>query len=229
MKAIGLTGGIGCGKSTVSSILQRLGVTIIDCDEIAKSVVLPGRWGYRRVVKQFGIEILNSDKTINRESLAQLVFKHPPLRRQLNSATHLPVLFSILKQLFSNWLLCKAYVIIDMPLLFETGFSKVTHPNIVVTCSQATQLTRIAQRDAMPLEDAKARIASQMPSDRKIALADIVIHNNGTINQLEYQVKSIVTDVFRKRWWIHRWVLSPVGVGALSLFGGLLTSKGFVS
>jgi dephospho-CoA kinase len=229
MKVIGLTGGIGCGKSTVSSILQRLGVAIIDCDEIAKSVVLPGRWGYRRVVKQFGIDILNSDKTINREALAQLVFKYPLFRRQLNSATHLPVLVSILKQLFSNWLLCKPYVIIDMPLLFETGFSKVTHPNIVVTCSQTTQLARIAQRDAMPLEDAKARIASQMPSDRKISLADIVLNNDGTVEELYYQVNSIVTDVFRKRGWIHRWFLSPIGVVALGLVGVLTASKCFVS
>ena len=179
---------------------------------IAKSVVLPGRWGYRRVVKHFGTDILNSDKTINREALSQLVFKHPPLRRQLNSATHLPVLVSILKQLFSNWFFCEPYVVIDMPLLFETGFSRVTHPNIVVTCSQATQLRRITTRDAMHLEDAKARIASQMPSERKISLADIVIHNDGTVDQLESQVLSIVTDIFRKKGWVHRWLLSPVGV-----------------
>lgn len=149
MKLVGLTGGICCGKSTVVRILRswdaggapdggglspgRLG--IVDCDLIARDVVRPGAWGYRRVVRAFGASILQEDGALDRERLGGLVFNDSAARKRLNEATHLPILVRMVTQILVLWVWKRCpVVVVDMPLLYEIGFQRFTRP-YTVRCS----------------------------------------------------------------------------------------------
>jgi dephospho-CoA kinase len=179
-----------------------------------------GTWGYRRVLKAFPSHtqaILQPNGELNREALAGLVFNDTLglARRRLNKATHFPVLFDIIKQIAGHWIAFTPVVVIDMPLLFETGFSNLTRPNILVACSPELQLQRLRDRNNMAQEDAEARVASQMPVDQKLKLADVIINNDGTLEELKDKVIAI-QQMHLQRWrWLHRTVLSPAGVATV--------------
>ena len=249
MKIIGLTGSIASGKSSVSLFIKTLNIPVIDCDLIAHGVVrkvsffqeksdhnqidlksfhhthTQGCWGYRRVLHAFyTADILQPDGELDREALAAIVFNDPAARRRLNGATHLPVLLEILQSLLLHWMCFTPIVVIDMPLLFETGFYKVTRPNnILVQCSPNTQLKRLMARDNMSQEAAEARIASQMAVTRKRALADVIIDNDGSFEDLEKKVVEVARQLQERGSVWHRAVFSPVGVGILvAAFIGIL-------
>jgi len=148
---------------------------------------------------------------INREALAALVFADPSARRSLNNATHLPILFEIIRQTAHYWIRFRPIVVIDMPLLFETGFFRVTRPNVVISCSVHVQLERLAARDSLSPEAALARIEAQMTLNRKDALADVVIQNNGSREELLDAVGGFVEHL-RRRAWMHSLLLSPAGI-----------------
>ena len=158
---------------------------------------------------------------LNREAIAAIVFQDPSARRRLNQATHLPILLEIVKQIVRNWLSLNSVTVIDMPLLFETGFFRITKPhNVLVWCSPATQLARLQARDGLATKDAEAIIAAQMPVERKKALADVVIENEGSLAALEKQAKGVAEQWCRraKDSFFHRYVASPMGVA----LGGLM-------
>jgi dephospho-CoA kinase len=150
MKLVGLTGGICCGKSTVVRILRSLDaggtadggpdapwgapgrLGIVDCDLIARDVVRPGAWGYRRVVRAFGPSILQEDGALDREKLGGLVFNDVSARKRLNAATHLPILVRMMTQILVLWVWKRCpVVVVDMPLLYEIGFQRFTSPYTV--------------------------------------------------------------------------------------------------
>lgn len=151
LKLVGLTGGICCGKSTVVNIIRSLDaegsicprdpssratvarhVGVVDCDLIAREVVKPGAWGYRRVVSAFGSSILREDGTLDREKLGGLVFNDASARKRLNTATHLPILIRMVTQILKLWLWQRCHiVVVDMPLLYEIGFQRFTRPYTV--------------------------------------------------------------------------------------------------
>lgn len=174
---------------------------------------MQGRWGYRRAVRAFGTGILRSDGTIDREALAALVFAEPAARRRLDAATHPAVGLEIARRILSGWLRCRGALVVDMPLLFESGFSRLTRPTVLVACSADTQLRRLLARDALEAAAAEARIASQMPLADKRRLADVTLDNDGSPAELEHQVHALAARLQRHAW-LHRWLLSPVGVGA---------------
>ncbi|PNH09587.1 Dephospho-CoA kinase domain-containing protein, partial [Tetrabaena socialis] len=197
MRLVGLSGGIASGKSTVARELAALDFDVIDCDELAKKATLKGSWGWRRVVASFGDGVLAADGELDRECLGHLVFNDASARRRLNSATHLPVALALARRLLTCWLSCKWIVVVDMPLLFETKVYKLTRPNVLVACSQGTQLSRLVHRDGGSTERAVARINSQMPLDAKRRLADVVIENEGGLEQLRDQVRQLAARLRR--------------------------------
>ncbi|KAL4431032.1 hypothetical protein ABPG75_006288 [Micractinium tetrahymenae] len=211
MLLVGLTGGIACGKSTVSAMLLRAGIPVLDADLLAYDVVQPGRWGYRRVVRAFGPGVLHSDGALDREALASLVFSDAAARRRLNAATHPAVGLALAQRLLLAWLRCEPLLVVDMPLLFETGFHRLCRPRVLVACSPETQRARLAARDGLAPAAVEARLAAQMPLAAKRRLASLVLENDGSREQLAAQVDALVTAL-RQRAWAHRYLLSPPGL-----------------
>ncbi|PNW77430.1 hypothetical protein CHLRE_10g436150v5 [Chlamydomonas reinhardtii] len=214
MRVVGLTGGIATGKSTVSRELSVQGITVIDCDKLAHAATSKGSWGWKRVVQAFGRDILTAEGDIDRERLGGLVFNDAAARRRLNAATHLPVALSLARALLLSWLSCKWVVVVDMPLLFETKSHKLTRPNVLVACSPEQQLGRLLARDGGSVERAQARIAAQMPLDAKKRLADIVVENDGSVEQLKAQVRRL-SERLRRGSLLWGVLTSPLAVMAL--------------
>lgn len=220
MRLVGLTGGIACGKSTVSKYIRDLGIAVIDCDVIARDVVRPGRWGYSRVVAAFQGDPSYSDKlfhpdgSLDRDALGSLVFRNKEARRRLNAATHLPILLRILQEIVQHWVFCRRLVVIDMPLLFETGFYHVTKPyNIVVACARDVQIQRLMERDGLSEAASVQRIDAQIPIQKKQSMANYVIQNGQdmSLDGLKIQVEKMMMTIRRKSV-VHSFVTSPFGV-----------------
>uniref|UniRef100_A0A7S0S4B0 Dephospho-CoA kinase n=1 Tax=Chlamydomonas leiostraca TaxID=1034604 RepID=A0A7S0S4B0_9CHLO len=216
MRLVGLTGGIASGKSTTSKLLRREGITVLDCDEIAHAVVRKGRWGWRRVVKEFGQEVLLPDGELDRKKLGQIVFDDASKRKVLNRATHIPVYAELLRQILWSWLLCKWLVVVDMPLLFETGSNKWLKPCVLVYTDQGTQVRRLIARNQLTPEEALKRVNAQMAMDDKLARADEVVDNNGGQEELEKQVVALATRLKSGAQWPGL-LWSPVTVGGVLL------------
>ncbi|KAL4158027.1 hypothetical protein PRNP1_003807 [Phytophthora ramorum] len=184
---VGLTGGIATGKSTVSKAFREAGAVIVDADVVAREVVMPGRGAYKEIVRCFGTGVLNEkDATINRAKLGAIIFSDPVQRKKLNSATHKYIIWEMFKQLVYQRLICrKRLVVFDAPLLFETKLLEYfCYPTIVVACSETNELARLMKRDNVTLEDAQKRIKSQMKLHDKVSKADLVIQNDGTLDEL---------------------------------------------
>lgn len=159
---------------------------------------------------------------VDREALAALVFADAVQRRRLNAASFPAIGLELGRQILLAWGQCRPAVVVDMPLLFESGFYLLTRPRVLVACSPATQLRRLMQRDALERAAAEARMAAQMPLEAKRRRADIVLENDGSLQELDKQVEALVARLQRHAW-LHRWVLSPVGllVGAAAAAGVL--------
>ncbi|KAJ8364590.1 hypothetical protein SKAU_G00134210 [Synaphobranchus kaupii] len=196
MFLVGLTGGIASGKSTVSSSLRDLGCPIIDADVVARQVVEPNSPAYVRIVQHFGSEILLENGEIDRQKLGQIVFSSTEKRRMLNSITHPEIHKAMLRQILFYFLRGYRYVVLDVPLLFETRrLTRFLNHTVVVYCDPATQLSRLMQRDGLTQEQAEQRIASQMPMNEKRGLANHVIENSGSREDTHRQVLRLHTKL----------------------------------
>ncbi len=185
MKIIGLTGGIASGKSTASRTLRELGCIIIDADEVARYTVEPGRPAWREIVEFFGPDILNSDKTINREKLGLIVFAHPDYLKKLNELTHPLIMDEIRRRLKQAGREHPTGVLVlEVPLLYETNMQVLCDMVWVVWVDLETQVTRLMHRDGISREDALRRIQSQMPLDEKAQRADLIICNTGSPDKM---------------------------------------------
>ncbi|HAG50603.1 MAG TPA: dephospho-CoA kinase [Deltaproteobacteria bacterium] len=195
MMLIGLTGGIASGKSLVAGELKRLGAYLIDADEIAREVVKRGLPAYSEIVKEFGEKILNPDKTINRKELGRIVFSNPELRKRLEQITHPRIRKKIEAEISAiKAKNPKAVIVVDAALLIEGGLYKKMDKVIVVCADEKTQIKRLTERDGLAIEDAKNRIASQMPLKEKRRYADFVIEN--VEGKSREEVKEEVKRVF---------------------------------
>lgn len=180
MFLVGLTGGIASGKSSVLQVFQQLGCAVIDVDVIARHVIQPGYPAHRRIVEAFGTRVLLENGDIDRKVLGDLIFKQPDLRQLLNSITHPEIRKEMMKQTFTYLLQGRRYVILDIPLLFETKkLLKYLKHVIVVYCNRDTQLVRLMERNGLSLEDAEARIQAQLPLRDKVRMANHVLDNSG--------------------------------------------------
>ena len=185
MLRIGLTGGIGSGKSTVSRILERHGAVIVDADAIAREVVEPGTPGLAAVVEAFGTGVVGPDGGLDRPALAAVVFADPEARRRLDGIVH-PLVRARATEVASA-APPDAVVVHDVPLLVETGQAATYDLVLVVQADPETRVARLVSR-GLTAEDARARMAVQATDDQRRAVADVVLDNSGTPAELEAQV-----------------------------------------
>ncbi|PPB85606.1 dephospho-CoA kinase [Acinetobacter soli] len=188
---VGLTGGIGSGKSAASQWFEHQDIDVVDADVFAREVVQPGQPALEKIAQHFGDWVLQADGQLDRRALRDYIFQHPEARQQLEAITHPIIRQSILSQLQQAQ---SAYVILVSPLLFETGQDRMTHRNLLVDVSEATQLKRASQRDAQSTEQIQKIIATQMPRSEKLKRADDVVHNEGTLDELYQQLMRLHTD-----------------------------------
>lgn len=190
---VGLTGGIGSGKSEVARLLARRGAVVIDSDRLAREVVAPRTPGLAAVVAAFGEEFLNDDGSLARDRLATLVFADPEALARLNAIVHPLVARATAERLAG--LPPDAVVVHDVPLLVETGMSGLFDVVVVVDAPRETQLDRLVTRRGMTIQDAEARIAAQATREQRLAAADRVIRNDGSLAELEEQVDALWRDL----------------------------------
>ncbi|MDY6824788.1 MAG: dephospho-CoA kinase [Thermodesulfobacteriota bacterium] len=197
----GLTGSVATGKSFAAKCFSRRGAIIIDADLIAHEVVEQGRPAWQEIVDTFGRNILQTDGRIDRKRLGGIIFNAPDRKEQLNRIVHPRVFEEISRRLAAingDETQKKAVVLLDVPLLFETGMDRDISDIIVVYTPPDIQLERLMQRDGINREDALARINAQMPVEEKRPLADFVIDNSGTIEETESQVDAIFATLKEK-------------------------------
>jgi len=197
MLIIGLTGGIGSGKSTVSHHFESLGVPVIDADVIARELVGPGQLALQEIVQQFGPELLMADGTLDRAQLRQRVFesdaKHDNDRKRLEAILHPKVRDSMSQHVTAlrDSSTPPAYCILSIPLLIESGWTDLIQRVLVVDASPAQQQQRASQRDELSKEQISAIIRNQVDRDTRLAAADDVIHNDTDITALQAQVEAL--------------------------------------
>lgn len=194
---IGVTGGLGTGKSTVARMFGRLGAEVIDADKVAHAVMEPKKLAWRELVKAFGPEIVNEDDTINRRWLAQKVFRDPQARAELEAIVHPQVLRHIKQQLHGLSRLRRGRnrdrvkaVVLDVPLLLETGSEALADVVVVVTAPPEVQRERLLAR-GMSEADATARMSAQWDLKKKLAKAQYVVENGSGMEQTRRQVAQL--------------------------------------
>jgi len=195
MRVVGLTGGIGTGKSTVSGMLRELGATVIDADEATRAVQAPGTDGLRRLVQEFGDGILTAAGELDRARLAEIAFGDPDARGRLNAIVH---------PLVRQWMAERQQeaaergdpvVVMDIPLLFEARGAGAFETVLLVYAPEAVQLDRLVRLRGMREEAARSRIAAQLPIEEKRHLASHVIENTGDLRQLRREVERAWREV----------------------------------
>jgi dephospho-CoA kinase len=186
---VGLTGGIGAGKSEVARQLADLGAVVVDSDRIAREVVEPGTPGLAAVVAEFGPEVLLPDGTLDRPGLGRIVFGSPERLAALNAIVH-PLVGARAAELTAA-AGPDAVLINDVPLLAENGLAKLYDLVVVVDAAASTQLDRLVRLRGMPEEDARARMAAQATREDRLAVADVVIDNDGPLEDLAPQVREL--------------------------------------
>lgn len=182
---IGLTGGIASGKSSVSRILGGLGIEIIDADQVAREVVAPGSEGLDEIARAFGEDLRRADGSLDREKLGGIVFRDAGSRARLEAITHPRIGKRSAERIALAMQSSSPYVVYDAPLLVEVSGHRGLDALIVVAASEAQQIERAVARDGMTQEEAKRRIAAQLPLADKVALADYVVHNDRSLAELE--------------------------------------------
>ncbi|HKL75231.1 MAG TPA: dephospho-CoA kinase [Halanaerobiales bacterium] len=184
---IGLTGGIAAGKSTVARILASLGAYIINADKIGHNILEKNKNAYNDVIDEFGEIIAKNNGKIDRKKLGEIVFSDKDKLKKLENITH-PYIIEEIKYETKEKIKDYHHLVLDVPLLFETGLENIVDITWVVVCSYEKQIERIAKRDGLSREEAKKRIASQMETSQKVKLADFVIYNNGNKKELNNKV-----------------------------------------
>jgi dephospho-CoA kinase len=206
MLSVGLTGGIGAGKSEVSRLLVECGAVLIDADRIAREVVAPGTPGLAAVVEAFGEEILAEDGSLDRPRLGAVVFADPDRLAVLNSIVH--PLVGARSRALQSAAAEDAVVVHDVPLLTENGLASLYDLVVVVDVDPATQLDRLVRLRGMSEEDARARMAAQASREERRAVADVVLDNDVPLPELERRVRALWDDLVRRA------RTAPPGAGA---------------
>jgi len=195
MKVVGLTGGIGTGKSTVAVLLRERGATVIDADEATRAVQAPGSEGLRRLVEEFGSGILTAGGELDRARLADIAFRDADARGRLNGIVH---------PLVREWMADRQrqaaergdpVVVLDIPLLFESRGAAAFQTVVLVYAPEEVAIARLVEQRGMSEEQARARIAAQMPIEEKRRLATHVIENTGSLAELKARVDAVWREI----------------------------------
>lgn len=188
---VGLTGGLGTGKSSALAEFERRGIAALSLDRIAREQSRPGREGYRAIVRAFGRGILDREGAIDRRALGSRVFRDRSARARLERAAHPPILREM-ERLLSR---INGVVVVDVPLLFEKGLQDRFDAIVLIACRPSSQLRRVVKRDGLSVEEARRRIRAQWPLARKRALADFTIDNDGSLTELRAKMKALQTGL----------------------------------
>ena len=194
MLLVGLTGGIGSGKSTVARLLEKRGAVVFDADLLAREAVEPGTPGHAAVIERFGADVLAPGGELDREALASIVFADPSARRDLEEIVHPEVrrLFAEGSEVYRD---TDRVVVFSAPLLVETGMHTAFEILVVVSATVATQIERLMRQRGMSEASIRARIQAQAPLEDKAAVADFLVDNEGTLEELESQVERLWNDL----------------------------------
>ncbi|MFE2479554.1 dephospho-CoA kinase [Streptomyces sp. NPDC059389] len=193
MLKVGLTGGIGAGKSEVSRLLAGYGAVVVDADRIAREVVEPGTPGLAAVVAAFGESVLTAEGTLDRPKLGSIVFADPAKLQTLNAIVH-PLVGARSAEL-EGAAGADAIVVHDVPLLAENGLAPLYDLVVVVDAAPGTQLARLTALRGMAEEEARARMAAQATREQRLAVATLVIDNDGPLEALEPQVRKVWAEL----------------------------------
>jgi len=194
MKRIGITGGIGSGKSEVTDHLRRKGYTVIDADEVAREAAAPGEPAMLRLQEEIGGGVFFDDGSLDRQKLAKIMFSDPDTLKTVNEIFHGDIKDRIESYVQIQEKTGDQVIFLSVPLLFETNADLMVDKTWLVTADEDVRLRRVVERDDISSEDVQARMASQMPEDEKKARADIIIENNGTIEELQAEVDKLLSD-----------------------------------
>lgn len=185
MFVVGLTGGIGSGKSAATDYLARQGVTIVDADLASRVVVEPGRPALRAIVERFGESVVQADGTLNRRALRDIVFSDEQARRDLEAITHPAIGEELRRQIGASR---SAYTVLVSPLLLEGSQKAMTDRVLVIDASPELQVRRTMSRDSVPEAQVAAIMRAQLDRQRRLSMADDVVENNGSLEQLHEQL-----------------------------------------
>jgi len=196
MRLFGLTGGIASGKSTVAAVFRDEGVPVIDADEVAREVVMPGEPALASIVETFGRDVLLPDGTLDRKKVGAIVFDDAAARARLNAIVH-PAIAARSAAHFAR-LEAQPLVCYDAALLVERGLADAFRPLVVVAASRDLQRARLVARDQISEAEADARLDAQAPVETKIAAADLVIHNDADLATLQARASEALAEVRRR-------------------------------
>ncbi len=195
MIVVGVTGSLGSGKTTVARIFGEMGAKVIDSDRLAREAMEPEKPAYAEIVEEFGEGILQPDGQINRASLGRIVFADPAKRKMLESIVH-PRIEEARRRLIGEFEE-DALVVLDVPLLFESGLGRECRKTIVVTIDEQTRVARL-KSEGLDEQDIQQRLAAQMPQEEKKARADYVIDNSAGLEKTRIQAEEIIHDLQSK-------------------------------
>ncbi|MGV3488695.1 MAG: dephospho-CoA kinase [Tuberibacillus sp.] len=194
MLRIGLTGGIASGKSTVSNMIRKRQIPIVDADVCAREVVRPGETAYQQIVETFGRDILFPNGSIDRKKLGQIIFSDEDKRQKLNGIVHPEVRKRMLEKVIECEKVGEKAVVLDIPLLIESRLMDWVDKIIVVYVPREVELARLMKRDHISEEAALLRMNAQMPLEDKKKYADVVIDNSGSLDDTENQLDDVLRD-----------------------------------
>lgn len=192
---LGLTGGIATGKSTADEFFKKKNIPIIDSDLIAHNIMDVGKPAWKQVRDTFGLEYINPDQTVNRKKLGNLVFNNSAELKKLNDITH-PLIYQEIQEKIKKEKDKKTpLVIVDAPILFETGGQNYCDKTLVISLPEDLQVKRLMARNNLTKKEALSRINSQMPLAKKEKLATFVVDNAGTIEELECKLEKLLNEI----------------------------------
>ena len=195
MFVVGLTGGIGSGKSAATAVFEDLGIDVVDADLASREAVLPGSKALDQIQKKFGNEILLEDQSLNRAKLREIIFDNSEDKTWLEQLLH-PEIRHIIQSKLENS--SSEYVILVSPLLFETDQHEFCNTTILIDSSMNSQVSRTSKRDSVSEDSVKKIISAQMSRDDKLKIAKIVINNNDSLEQLESNVKKVHENLIKE-------------------------------
>ncbi len=196
MISVGLTGGIGCGKSTVAGMFASLGAVTINSDDIGRTLMQPGNVVYDRIVSGFGSEMVDASGQLDRAKLADIVFHNLEKLKHLNAIVHAPVLREIDRQVqLARRKDPNAVILVESAVLFEAGQNRRFDKMVVVWCRPDQQVERYVAKSRISVEDVRRRMDAQMPGEEKKRLADFVIDTSGPMEDSEKQSREIFTQL----------------------------------
>jgi dephospho-CoA kinase len=187
---IGLTGGIGAGKSTVTQMLEKLGAAVIDADKVGHQIYLPDLPAWREIVTTFGQGILDADRTINRQALGKIVFADPEALRTLNRIVH-PKMYERMAELIAE---LRAHggmqaIVVEAAVLIEANWMSLVDQVWVVVASEAVVVDRLAKQRSLSPDQVRTRIAAQLPNDERLKHAQVVIRNDGSLEEVRTAIQ----------------------------------------